>query len=250
MKAKQPPEVTVCMRDISDSVMWKPIETTVITEQGIDLPHNRNSGEKADVKEGKIWKWGQQGSHSEYCPTNTTALVHSSWRPRGKRSSLRTPWNEERTHKPGQFFLLPTESLSSPSCSRGRWNITVLHPSLGLISSLADSVERKAKCWLSQREWHLWFLQEPAAQGKPGLSLPLELSSIPWSEGRLQNKSYSFQLHYHPLLSEIRNMLFWPLWSHSNRENNSLSILPCRISGSWKPFTSKKFFQQLPWWLW
>lgn len=58
MKAKQPPEVTVCMRDISDSVMWKPIETTVITEQGIDLPHNRNSGEKADVKEGKrkIWK--------------------------------------------------------------------------------------------------------------------------------------------------------------------------------------------------
>lgn len=43
------------MRDISDSVM--PIETTVITEQRIDLPHNRNSGKKADVREGKReWK--------------------------------------------------------------------------------------------------------------------------------------------------------------------------------------------------
>lgn len=58
------------MRDISDSVTWKPIETTVIAEQRTGWPHNRNLGKKADVREGKrkIWKSGQQGSHSEYCP--------------------------------------------------------------------------------------------------------------------------------------------------------------------------------------
>lgn len=227
--------------------MWKPIGTTVITEQRIEWPQNRSSGKKADVRERKIWKSGQQGSHSEYCPTNSTALVHSSWRLRGKQSSLRTTRNEERTHRPVQLFLLHTESLSNSACLCGTWNITILHPSVGLISSLADSTERKDKCWLSQREWHL---PTPAVQGKPGLSLPVALSSIPSFEDRLQNKAYSFQFHKHPLLSEIRNVLFWPLWSHSNRENNSLSILPCCISGSWKPFTSRKLLQQLPWWLW
>lgn len=153
----------------------------------------------------------------------------------------------KRTHRPVQLFLLHTESLSNSACLCGTWIITILHPSVGLISSLADSTERKDKCWLSQREWHL---PTPAVQGKPGLSLPVALSSIPSFEDRLQNKAYSFQFHKHPLLSEIRNVLFWPLWSHSNRENNSLSILPCCISGSWKPFTSRKLLQQLPWWLW
>ena len=66
-----------------------------------------------------------------------------------KSSSLGIQRNEERTRKAAQFFLLHTESLSNSACSCGKWNITIFHPSLRLISALVDSIKRKAKRWLS-----------------------------------------------------------------------------------------------------
>lgn len=69
-----------------------------------------------------------------------------------------------RTQEPAQFFLPHTESLSSSGCSCGKWNITILHPSLGLIGSLVDGIKSKAKCWLKDSDIFP-FQQELAGEG-------------------------------------------------------------------------------------
>lgn len=93
---------------------------------------------------------GRSGSQdSREVTLNNAQLTPLSWHAAAEgREENGTVWEHhemKRTHKPVQFFLLHTESLSNSACSCGRWNITISHPSLGLISSLADSIERKAK---------------------------------------------------------------------------------------------------------
>lgn len=142
---------------------------------------------------------------------------------------------------------------SNSACSCSKWNITILHPSLGLMSSFVDSIKRKASCWLCHREQHPSILAGACRwkhdlQGKPGVFLLMYLSSDPRTDSRtsytpfivIKDEKYAIfsSLIACDLIQTSLNLI----------EKNSLSISPCCILGSWKPSTSRKLLQQLPWW--